>query len=176
MSQERFFSEKELQDMGKRSVDRLTEAIDAGDAEGAKRIAQRMYNEFLGMHDLYRNWTTAMLSDIGRRFGDEVLEEIMTRLGNPDGVTKIAAQQCPTDRIIADCIATQLKGFSNAAVFRGSATDNINVQSAIPNKAVKERGRIKIVRIRKNHQQIFRAQLRTDLGSNLFARFLPTAA
>ena len=64
--------------MGKRTVDRLTEAIDAGDAEQAKKIANRMYNEFLGMHDLYRNWTTATLSEVGKRFGDEVLEEIMT--------------------------------------------------------------------------------------------------
>ena len=52
--------------MGKRSVDRLTEAIDAGDTETAKRIGQRMYKEFLSMHDLYRNWVTATLSEIGR--------------------------------------------------------------------------------------------------------------
>lgn len=75
---ERFFSEDELCEMGKRSVDRLTEAIEAGESEAAKRIGQRMYKEFLSMHDLYRNWTTAMLSEIGRRFGDEVLDEIMT--------------------------------------------------------------------------------------------------
>lgn len=75
---ERLFSENELREMGKRSVDRLTEAIEAGDSEAAKRISQRMYNEFLSMHDLYRNWTTAMLSEIGRRFGDEALDEIMT--------------------------------------------------------------------------------------------------
>ena len=74
---ERFFSEEEIREMGKRTVDRLTEAIDAGDAEQAKKIANRMYNEFLGMHDLYRNWTTATLSEVGKRFGDEVLEEIM---------------------------------------------------------------------------------------------------
>lgn len=76
--QERLFSEAELQTMGERSVDRLSEAIEAGDTEKAKQIAKRMYNEFLSMHDLYRNWTTAMLSAIGRRFGDQVLDEIMT--------------------------------------------------------------------------------------------------
>src|SRR5215510_7277952 len=76
--QERLFSEAELREMEKRTVDRLAEAIDAGDADKAKQIAKRMYNEFLSMHDLYRNWTTAMLSEIGRRFGDEVLEQVMT--------------------------------------------------------------------------------------------------
>jgi hypothetical protein len=76
--QERLFSEAELREMEKRSVDRLTEAIEAGETEKAKQIAKRMYNEFLSMHDLYRNWTTAMLSEIGRRFGDQALDEIMT--------------------------------------------------------------------------------------------------
>jgi hypothetical protein len=76
--QDRLFSEAELQEMGKRSVDRLTEAIEAGETEKAKQIAKRMYNEFLSMHDLYRNWTTATLSEIGKRFGDQTLEEIMT--------------------------------------------------------------------------------------------------
>src|SRR5439155_17058341 len=65
-------------EMEKRTVDRLIEAIDAGDPEKAKQIARRMYNEFLSMHDLYRNWTTAMMSKIGRRFGDAVLEQLMT--------------------------------------------------------------------------------------------------
>jgi hypothetical protein len=75
---ERLFSEDELRAMEKRTVDRLVEAIDAGDGEQAKTIARRMYNEFVAMHDLYRDWTTATLSAIGRRFGDETLEEIMT--------------------------------------------------------------------------------------------------
>jgi hypothetical protein len=75
---ERVLTEAEIAEMEKRTVDRLVEAIDAGDQEKAKQIARRMYNEFLSMHDLYRNWTTAMLSFIGRKFGDDVLEEAMT--------------------------------------------------------------------------------------------------
>jgi hypothetical protein len=75
---ERLFSEAEIREMEKRTVDRLIEAVEAGEADKAKQIAKRMYNEFLSMHDLYRNWTTAMLSEIGRRFGDEALEQIMT--------------------------------------------------------------------------------------------------
>jgi len=74
---ERFFTDDELRDMEKRTVDRLTDAIDAGDAEGAKKIARRMYNEFLSMHDLYRNWITATLSEVGRKYGDEDLDAIM---------------------------------------------------------------------------------------------------
>ncbi len=74
---ERFFSDDELREMERRTVDRLTDAIDAGDADKARKIAKRMYNEFLSMHDLYRNWVTATLSEIGRRYGDQALDEIM---------------------------------------------------------------------------------------------------
>lgn len=74
----RIFDQADLDEMGKRTLDRVTAAIDSGDAAEAKRLAQRMYNEFVGMHDLYRDWLTGTLSAIGRRYGDEGLEEIMT--------------------------------------------------------------------------------------------------
>lgn len=74
---EKFFTDAELREMEKLTLERLTDAIDAGDADKAKKIARRMYNEFLAMHDLYRNWVTATLSEIARRHGDEELEQIM---------------------------------------------------------------------------------------------------
>ncbi len=75
---DRLFSDTEIAEMEKRTLDRLLDAIQAEDKEKAKQIAQRMYNEFLGMHDLYRDGSTAILSFIGRKYGDEVLEEAMT--------------------------------------------------------------------------------------------------
>ena len=74
---DRFFSEAELREMERRTVDRLVDAIDAGDSERARKLARRMYNEFLSMHDLYRNWVTATLSEVGRRYGDEALDDVM---------------------------------------------------------------------------------------------------
>jgi hypothetical protein len=74
----RVFEQAQLEEMGKRTLDRVLEAIDARDAAAARRLAQRMYNEFTGMHDLYRDWLTATLSAVGRRYGDDALEEIMT--------------------------------------------------------------------------------------------------
>jgi len=74
---DRLFDDEELLAMGQRTVDRLTTAIEAGEIDEAKKLANRMYNEFLSMHDLYRNWITATLSEIGRRYGDGALEEIM---------------------------------------------------------------------------------------------------
>ena len=74
---DRLFDDEELLAMGQRTVDRLTTAIETGETDEAKKLADRMYNEFLSMHDLYRNWITATLSEIGRRYGDDALEEIM---------------------------------------------------------------------------------------------------
>jgi hypothetical protein len=74
---ERLFTEEQLREMERRTLDRLCDAIDSGDPDKAKKIAQRMYNEFLSMHDLYRNWVTGTLSAIARRYGDEALDEIM---------------------------------------------------------------------------------------------------
>lgn len=38
-----------------------------------------MYREFETMHNLYTDWVTATLSWVGRRFGDEVLQEAMKK-------------------------------------------------------------------------------------------------
>ncbi|MGH7841802.1 MAG: hypothetical protein ACREQD_13310 [Candidatus Binataceae bacterium] len=73
----RILTNDEITEMEKLSVDRVIEAIEAGDKEGAKKLARRMYNEVLSMHDLYRNWAAATLSFIGKRYGNQVLEEAM---------------------------------------------------------------------------------------------------
>jgi hypothetical protein len=73
----RLLSPSDINEMEKLTVDRVVEAIDQGNLEGAKKLARRMYNEFLSMHDLYRDWTVATLSFVGGRFGDKVLEEAM---------------------------------------------------------------------------------------------------
>lgn len=74
---ERILTQGEIAEMEKQTVDRVVEAIEAGDRENAKKLARRMYNEFLSMHDLYRDWTVATLSFVGQRFGDQALEEAM---------------------------------------------------------------------------------------------------
>lgn len=72
-----FFDSDEIKEMEKRTVDKIIAAIDSGDREKAKKLTQRMYNEFLSMHDLYRNWVTSLLTEIGTRYGDQDLELIM---------------------------------------------------------------------------------------------------
>ncbi len=98
---ERILSKDEIAEMEKLTVDRLVETIERGDNEGAKRLARRMYNEFLSMHDLYRNWAAATLSFVGRRFGDQALEEAMESLPQPIrgylANVAIAVEDLPSD-------------------------------------------------------------------------------
>ena len=77
MSNQKIFTQEELERMGKRTLDILQASIEAGDLEKAKILSQRMYNEFLGMHDLYRNWITDLLTFIGKRYGDKILYEAL---------------------------------------------------------------------------------------------------
>lgn len=77
MSDERLFTDEELEAMGARTLDVLQEAIESGDKEAAGKLAKRMYAEFSGMHDLYRDWLTHTLSIIGRRWGDESVGEVL---------------------------------------------------------------------------------------------------
>ena len=75
MAKENIFSQEELKAMGELTLDLLKTSIENGDKETAKKLSQRMYNEFLGMHDLYRDWVTDLLTYIGKRYGDEVLSD-----------------------------------------------------------------------------------------------------
>ena len=77
MSQEKVFTQEELDNMGKRTLDLITESLDAGDKERAKELSQRMYREFLAMHNLLSDWVTALLTFVGRSYGDEALREAL---------------------------------------------------------------------------------------------------
>ena len=77
MSKQRLFTNEELQEMGKVTRDLINEAIDEGDLAQAKKLTDRMYREFLAMHDLYLNWLTATLTYVGRNHGDEALHNAL---------------------------------------------------------------------------------------------------
>ncbi|MFC1919240.1 hypothetical protein ACFLWX_00405 [Chloroflexota bacterium] len=73
----RLLTDEEINSIGQRTVDAITEAIDAGDLDRAKDLAQRMHRESLAMHDGLRDWMTSLFSFIGRRYGDEVLYDAL---------------------------------------------------------------------------------------------------
>lgn len=77
MKGNKVFTEEELNEMGRQTVDVIEQSIDAGDRQKAKKLTRRMYREFLAMHDLFRDWVTALLTFIGTHYGDEALYQAL---------------------------------------------------------------------------------------------------
>jgi hypothetical protein len=75
MTEGRIFTNQELEDMGTRTLDLVLEAIDAGDKQRAKELANRMQGEFQHLHDGYMFWVTGLQSYIYRNLGVDAVEE-----------------------------------------------------------------------------------------------------
>ena len=71
----RLFSDQELQEMGRRTLDVALETIDQGDKEKAKELVNRMYAEFNHLHDGYMFWVTGLQTHIYRNYGIDALEK-----------------------------------------------------------------------------------------------------
>ena len=59
----------------------VEEAIDRGDGPGAKKLLQRMEADWLRNKDYSINWITSLLSFIGRRLGEDAVEEALRDFG-----------------------------------------------------------------------------------------------
>ena len=75
MTKGKIFEEKELRELGMRTLDLLLSNIEKDDKKTAASLGTRMYAEFKAMHDLYRDWVTHLMTFIGEHFGDEVLHD-----------------------------------------------------------------------------------------------------
>jgi hypothetical protein len=75
MNNKRIFTDDELKEMGRRTLDVLKDTIDAGDTEKAKELAERMYREFNHLHDGYMTWVTGLQTFIYNNYGIDALEK-----------------------------------------------------------------------------------------------------
>ena len=75
MIKKRVFTDRELSEMGTRTLDLVLAAIDAGDKEKAKDLAKRMYREFNYLHDGYMFWVTGLLTFIYKNYGIDAVEK-----------------------------------------------------------------------------------------------------
>ena len=60
----------------------IEEAIDRGDGDGAKRLLQLMEGDWLRNKDYSINWIASLLSFIGRRLGEDAVEEALRDFGD----------------------------------------------------------------------------------------------
>ena len=77
---DREFTDQELEEMGTLTLDRLKQAIEDGNKEKAKALADAMYKESLQMHDMYVDWAAGFMDWIYRNNGDEALLEAQKQI------------------------------------------------------------------------------------------------
>src|SRR5262245_25686029 len=75
---DRWFSDDELAEMARPTMDRAIEAIERGDAEEAKRLCEAMKHESQFMHDLLGDGVAGLISFVHDRLGDDGVEEAWT--------------------------------------------------------------------------------------------------
>ena len=76
---ERWFTDEELTEMSRPTMDRAIEAIDAGDLEAAKELCAGMKHEWLMLHDLLVESVLSLVSFVQDKLGDEGVAEAWTR-------------------------------------------------------------------------------------------------
>ena len=79
---DRWFSEQELEQLSRPTMDRAVEAIDAGDLEGARRLCKEMKHEWQMLHDLMAAGVLDLVSFIQQRLGEEGVAEAWTQSMN----------------------------------------------------------------------------------------------
>lgn len=67
----RIWTDEQLAEMAKRTIDKAFDAVDAGDPQKAKELIQLMYDQFTHLHDGYMVWVTGLLTWIYDRHGTE---------------------------------------------------------------------------------------------------------
>ena len=75
---ERWFSEDELGEMSRPTMDRAIEAIDRGDVGRARALCEEMKHEWRLLHDLMVGGMAGLISFVQARLGDDGVEEAWT--------------------------------------------------------------------------------------------------
>ena len=70
----RIWTDEQLAEMAKRTIDKALDAIDAGESQKAKDLLHLMYDQFVHLHDGYMVWIAGLLTWIYERHGIEGVE------------------------------------------------------------------------------------------------------
>src|SRR2546423_11382146 len=68
---ERWFSEDELEQMSRPTMDRAIDALDRGDVDEARELCEEMKHEWRYLHDLMVEGIGGLISFVPERLGDE---------------------------------------------------------------------------------------------------------
>jgi hypothetical protein len=110
MSGQRIFTDKELEEMGTRTLDLVYQAIERGDKERARELAGRMYQEFNFLHDGYMFWVTGLLTHIYKNYGIDAVEKAEREAHTIEGKTVFKPPELPDLRSKVEFLASGLRG------------------------------------------------------------------
>ncbi len=110
MNNERIFTDQELKQMGTRTLDLVLEAIDAGDKEKARKLANRMYREFNFLHDGYMFWVSGLLTHIYRNYGMDAVEKAEREAHAIEARAVFKRQEVKDIRTKVEKLASGLRG------------------------------------------------------------------
>jgi hypothetical protein len=71
---DRVFTDEQLAELGKRTIEKAYDAIEAGDGSQARELVDLMYSQFAKLHDGYMTWITGLLTWIYEHEGADALE------------------------------------------------------------------------------------------------------
>src|SRR5438105_7076336 len=72
---ERWFSDEELTELSRPTMDRAIEALDRGDVEEARALCEAMKHEWRYLHDLMAGGIAGLISFIQERFGEDAVAD-----------------------------------------------------------------------------------------------------
>jgi hypothetical protein len=110
MENKKIFTDRELKEMGARTLDLVVDAIDAGDRERAKELAQRMYKEFNLLHDGSMFWISGLQTYIYEKLGVDALEEAERAAHTMEGKTVFQPPEKTDLRSQVEHLAGVLRG------------------------------------------------------------------
>jgi hypothetical protein len=110
MSGNRLFTDEELREMERRTLDVVQEAIEQGDKQKAKDLVQRMYKEFNHLHDGYMFWATGLLTYIYQNYGIESVEKAERFAHTIEGKTVFKPPEETDVRSLVTHLASSLRG------------------------------------------------------------------
>src|SRR3954468_18220417 len=71
---ERWFTDEELQEMSRPTMDRAIEALDRGDVDTARALCEAMKHEWRSLHDLMVEGIAGLISYVQAQEGDDGVE------------------------------------------------------------------------------------------------------
>jgi hypothetical protein len=146
MKKSRLFTEKQIKEIGTRTLDLVLEAIDAGDKDKAKELARRMYGEFQGLHDAYMFWVSGLLSHIYRRYGVDALEA-------------------------AELEAHSIEGRALGRKAPGGGAGTVDFRSQVENLIGGLRGHLQTITVEEDDEKVSLTMNPCGSGQRIYARF-----